>query len=99
ADAATSIDIQSASTGSILTSLGLTVAKTDPTNLITQHAVTQGQTLIVQFGSKPATTLTFGTGGGSQIATMGQLNTALSTLLTGGTGSVNLANGNLTLTS
>jgi flagellar hook protein FlgE len=96
ADAATSIDIQSASTGSILTSLGLTVAKTDPTNLITQHAVADGQTLIVQFGSNPATTLTFGTGG---IVTMKQLNTALSTLLTGGTGSINLQNGNLTLTS
>jgi flagellar hook protein FlgE len=96
ADAATSIDIQSASTGGILTSLGLTVAKTDPTNLITQHAVAQGQTLIVQFGSKPATTFTFGTGG---IVTLKQLNTALGTLLTGGTGSIDQTNGNLTLTS
>ena len=98
ADAATAIDIQSASTGSILTNLGLTVAKTDPTNLITQHAVAAGQTLIVQFGSNPATTFTFGTGP-SQIATMKQFNTALSTLLSGGTGSINTQNGNLTLTS
>jgi flagellar hook protein FlgE len=97
ADAATSIDIKSASTASILTSLGLTVAKTDPTNLITQHAVAAGQTLIVQFGSNPATTFTFGTGAG-QIATMKQFKTALATL-TGGTGSINLQNGNLTLTS
>jgi flagellar hook protein FlgE len=96
ADAATAIDIQSASTAGILTSLGLTVAKTDPTNLITQHAVAQGQTLIVQFGSNPATTFTFGTGG---IVTLKQFKTALSTLLTGGTGSINLQNGNLTLTS
>jgi flagellar hook protein FlgE len=98
ADAATAIDIQSASTGSILTNLGLIVATTDPTNLLTQHAVAAGQTLIVQFGSNPATTFTFGTGP-SQIATMKQFNTALSTLLSGGTGSINTQNGNLTLTS
>jgi flagellar hook protein FlgE len=96
ADAATAIDIQSASTGSILTSLGLSVAKTDPTNLITQHAVAPSQTLIVQFGSNTPTTFTFGPGG---IVTLKQFKTALSTLLNGGTGAIDPQNGNLTLTS
>jgi flagellar hook protein FlgE len=98
ADASTAIDIQSGSTASVLTGLGLSVAKTDPTNLLTQHAAAQGQTMTVQFGVQPATTFTFGTGAG-QIATMAQLNTALTTLLNGGTGSINPQNGNLTLTS
>jgi flagellar hook protein FlgE len=98
ANASTAIDIQSGSDANLLTGLGLTVGNTDPTNLLTQHAVVQGQTLIVQFGANPATTIVFGTAP-NQVATMAQLSAALTTSLNGGTGSVNVQNGNVTLTS
>ncbi len=96
ADAATSVDVQSGSTSSILSSLGLSVGDATPTNLLTQGAVSQGQTLTVAFGSN-STTLTFGTGT-NQIATMAQLSTALSTL-NGGSGTLNTQNGDITLTA
>jgi flagellar hook protein FlgE len=94
----TAVDVQNGSTLTLLTSLGLSINKTNPTNLLTQHTVAQGQTMVIQFGGNPATTITFGTGAG-EVSTLADLSTALSTLLTGGTGSVNAANGNITLTS
>ena len=96
-DASTAIDIGSGSTASLLTALGLNVGTTEPTNLLTQNAVASGQTMIIQFGSQAATTLTFGTGAGD-IQTEAQLANALSTGLTGGTGSLD-ANGDLKLTA
>lgn len=97
ANASTAIDIGSGSTASILTGLGLSASDTEPNNLLTQNAVSSGQTLVVQFGSNAATTITFGTGT-HQVATLAQLQTALSTL-SGGTGTVNVQNGDITLTS
>jgi flagellar hook protein FlgE len=97
-DAGTTINIQAGSTPAILAGLGLSVGATPPvTNLLTQNAVVQGETLVVQFGAQPATTLTFGTGAG-EIASMAALNTALSTTLTGGAGTIN-AQGDITLTA
>jgi flagellar hook protein FlgE len=98
ANATTPIAMQSSSTASILTGLGLSVSTAQPNNLLTQNAVSQGQTMVVQFGSNAATTITFGTGPG-QVDTLAGLETALSTTLTGGTGSVDQTNGDITLTS
>jgi flagellar hook protein FlgE len=68
-----------------------------PTNLLTQSAVSQGQTLTVQVGTGAAQTITFGTGVG-QVATLGELQTAIQGL-SGVNGSVNTANGDVTLTA
>jgi flagellar hook protein FlgE len=68
-----------------------------PTNLLTQSAVSQGQTLTVQVGSGTAQTIIFGTGVG-QVATLAQLQTQIQAL-TGVNGSVNTANGDITLTA
>ena len=77
-----------------------------PTNLLTQSAVAQGQTLTVTVGTfsgNPPTisgtpqTITFGTQAG-QVATLAQLQTAVQGL-TGVTGTVDTSNGNITLTA
>jgi flagellar hook protein FlgE len=68
-----------------------------PTNLLTQGAVSQGQTLTVTVGSGTAQTITFGTGAG-QVATLAQLQTALAGL-TGVTGTADTTNGDITLTA
>jgi flagellar hook protein FlgE len=68
-----------------------------PTNLLTQSAVAQGQTLTVTVGTGTPQTLTFGTGSG-QISTLAQLQTAIQGL-TGVNGSVNTANGDISLTA
>ncbi len=69
----------------------------EPTDLLTQSAVAQGQTLSVTIGSGAAQTITFGTGTG-QIATLAQLQTAIEGL-TGATGNVNTANGDISITA
>jgi flagellar hook protein FlgE len=91
------ITIGGGSTLALLTQLGIGVGTQNPTNLLTQSAVAAGQTLIITIGASPATTITFGTGGG-QVSTMGELATALSSI-TGGTGSINTTNGNTTITA
>jgi flagellar hook protein FlgE len=67
----------------------------EPTDLLTQSAVAQGQTLSVTIGSSGAQTITFGTGTG-QVATLAQLQTAIQGL-TGATGNVNTANGDVSI--
>lgn len=69
----------------------------EPTNLLTQSAVAQGQTLTLTVSGSSTQTITFGTGPG-QIATLTQLQTAVQAL-TGVTGTVNTANGDITLTA
>ena len=96
-DALTNIQIGSASTLGLLGELGLSAGTTNATNLLTQSAASQGQTLTITVGSNTPLTLTFGTGAG-QIATMADLNTALATL-TGGTASADPATGNITVTA
>jgi len=83
------------STASILTELGVGTGA-NATNLLTQGAVTSGQTLTITVGTtNPTLTITFGTGPGD-VQTLAQLNTQLAGL-TGGTASVNTANGDLTV--
>lgn len=94
ANASTNIAIGGASTLALLNKLGLTVGTSQATNLLTQSAVSAGQTMVFQVGANPALTVTFGVGG---VQTLAQLNTALATL-TGGTASVNATNGNINVT-
>jgi flagellar hook protein FlgE len=68
-----------------------------PTNLLTQSAVSTGQTLTVSAGGGSAQTITFGTGAG-QVATLAQLQTAIQGL-SGVNGTVDTANGDITLTA
>jgi flagellar hook protein FlgE len=68
-----------------------------PTNLLTQSAVSQGQTLTVSVGGGAVQTITFGTGTG-QVATLAELQTAIQGL-SGVNGTVNTANGDITLTA
>jgi flagellar hook protein FlgE len=83
------------SSAAILTELGVG-AGANATNLLTQGAVTSGQTLTMTVGvSNPTLTITFGTNPGD-VQTLAQLNTALASLA-GGTASVNTANGDLTV--
>lgn len=95
ANASTPVTIGNTSTGSVLSELGLSASTTNPVNLITQGAVTSGDQLVVSVGSNPATTITFGTGAG-QVATLAELNTALSGLA-GGTASVDTTDGNISI--
>jgi flagellar hook protein FlgE len=97
ADADTNVAIGGGSTLALLTELGLSVGTTNATNLLTQSAVSAGQTLTITVGSNPTLTITFGTGPG-QVSTMAELSTALGTL-TGGIASVNASNGNITITA
>ena len=97
ANADTAVAIGGASTASLLTELGLTVSTVNPTNLLTQSAVAAGQTMVITVGSNPALTITFGNAGG-QVSTLLELSTALGGL-TGGTASVNTANGNIAITA
>jgi hypothetical protein len=99
-DADTAIDL-TGTTGSLLTEFGMSAGPAQPTNLLTQGAVSQGQTLTVTVGSNPPLTVTFGTNQSAvppEVSTLAELNAALGTL-TGGTASVNTANGNISITS
>jgi flagellar hook protein FlgE len=88
----TAIDITSTSPD-LMAELGLSVGTTDPTNLLTQSAVAQGQTMTITVGANPPLNIVFGTGVG-EISTLAELQTKLGTL-TGGTASVNTADGNI----
>jgi len=87
------IDIASTSPN-VLAEMGLAVGAIKPTNLLTQSAAAQGQTMTIQVGnSNPALTITFGTGAG-EVSTMAELQAKLNTL-TGGNASVDNTNGNI----
>jgi flagellar hook protein FlgE len=68
----------------------------EPTNLLTQGAVAQGDTMTITVDGTP-TTITFGTGT-NQVSTLAQLQTAISGI-SGLTGTVNTSNGDISLTS
>ena len=98
ADADTAVDL-TGTTGSLITEFGIPVGPTAPTNLLTQGAATAGQTLTITVGANPPLTVTFGTNQSAvppEVATLAELNSALGTL-SGGTASVNPANGNITI--
>ena len=68
-------------------------------NLITQGAVAQNDTLVIQVGANAATTITFGTGGG-EVSTIAELQAALTTGTVAGTSAVTVgATGDITLTA
>jgi flagellar hook protein FlgE len=70
-----------------------------PTNLLTQSVVAQGQTLTVTVGGGSTQTITFGTNAGAgEVETLAQLQTAVAGL-TGVSGTVNTANGDVALTA
>jgi flagellar hook protein FlgE len=97
-DADTTLVIASGS-AAMLAELGLSTGTTQPTNLLTQSAVGAGDTLIVTIGANPPTTITFGNAAG-QVSTLAELNGASGLgSLTFGIGSVNPANGNITITA
>jgi flagellar hook protein FlgE len=75
---------------------GAGVNSFQPTNLLTQGAVAQGDTMTVTVGGTP-TTITFGTGA-NQVATLAQLQSAIGAI-SGVTGTVNTSNGDVSLTS
>jgi flagellar hook protein FlgE len=83
------------SNATILSELGIG-AGANATNLLSQGAVTSGQTLTITVGTtNPTLTITFGTAPGD-VQTLAQLNSALASLV-GGTASVDTANGDLTI--
>ncbi|HUC48133.1 MAG TPA: flagellar hook-basal body complex protein [Xanthobacteraceae bacterium] len=106
--AVNTIDISSTSgvngVGADATDLGFASGNTTfkPTNLLTQNAVAQGQTLTITVPAGGATTetLTFGTGAG-QVETLAQLQTTLNGLATASgnlfTPTVNSANGDISI--
>ncbi len=94
-NAATAVTVGGASSASVLSELGLSATTTSPSNLLTQGAVTNNQTLVITVGANPPLTVTFGNGPG-QISTLQGLNAALGTLA-GGTASVDPATGNISI--
>jgi flagellar hook protein FlgE len=93
----TAVTIGGASTLALLNQLGISVGANNPTNLLTQSAVSAGQTLTIKVGANPVLTVTFGTGAG-QVSTVAELSTALSALA-GGIASINAGTGNMTITA
>jgi flagellar hook protein FlgE len=103
-DAITNITIGGTSTLGLLGELGLSAGTTNATNLLTQSAASQGQTMTITVGYNPPAapsntplTLTFGTGVG-EIHTMADLNAALAGLA-GGTASADPLTGDITVTA
>jgi hypothetical protein len=98
ADAKTSITISGLEVSGALAApaLGLADGTTTPTNLLTQKAVSAGQTLTITIGSNPPLTITFGTDSGD-VATLAGLSSKLGTLV-GGIASVD-ANGDISITA
>ncbi|CAL8971752.1 Flagellar hook protein FlgE [Rhodoplanes serenus] len=86
------------SNAALMTEMGIPVGTTNPTNLLTQSAAAPGQTLTITVGANPPLTVTFGTGGLPNVATLADLNTQLATL-TGGIASANSLNGNISITA
>jgi flagellar hook protein FlgE len=70
-----------------------------PTNLLTQGAVAQGDTMTITVGNTAPQTITFGTNtGAGQVATLAELQAAI-TGISGASGTVNTSNGDVRLTS
>lgn len=95
ADAKTAIAITGAAP-LLFTELGLSVGTINPTNLLTQNAISAGQTMNITVGASTVP-IVFGTGPG-QVSTMADLATALGTLPVGvGTATVDTSNGTISI--
>jgi flagellar hook-associated protein 3 FlgL len=95
ANPTTAVDVGAGTSAGLLTEIGLSVGVTNPTNLVTQGAVSNGQTLTLTVGANPPLSITFGTGAG-QVATFAALSTALGGLA-GGTASLDPVHGNISV--
>ena len=95
ADADTDINIGGGSTTAVLNELGLSAGSTGATNLLSQNAVSQGQTLTVEVAQAGAQTITFGTGAG-EVSTLDELNSALAAL-SGVSASVDTLTGDISI--
>jgi flagellar hook protein FlgE len=96
-DAKTNITVGGGSSLPLLAELGLSAGTTNATNLLTQSAAAQGQTLTFTIGGNPTSTVTFGTGPG-EVTTLADLNAEL-TGLVGGLASANSNTGDITVTA
>ncbi|HZP76383.1 MAG TPA: flagellar hook-basal body complex protein [Pseudolabrys sp.] len=94
-DDVTPMVIGASTPSTLLSSLGLASATIQPTNLITQGAAANGETLTVTIGANATQTITFGTG---NVVTMTDLTNALATI-TNGTATLNATNGDISITS
>ncbi|MCF8477595.1 MAG: flagellar hook-basal body complex protein [Pseudolabrys sp.] len=94
-DAATNISIGGTSTLAVLTELGMSVGTTNATNILTQGAAANGQTMTFTVGGNPPLVVTFGAG---NVVTLADLNIALAGLV-GGTASANALTGDITVTA
>jgi flagellar hook protein FlgE len=93
-----SVTVTASSTDATLLGFPAGANSAQPVNLLTQGAVAQGDTMTITVGSTP-TTITFGTNtGAGQVATLAQLQSAIGAI-SGLTGTVNTANGDVTLKS
>jgi flagellar hook protein FlgE len=91
-----SVTVTASSTDASLLGFPAGANSAQPVNLLTQGAVAQGDTMTITVGGTP-TTITFGTGA-NQVATLAQLQSAIGAI-SGLTGTVNTANGDVTLKS
>lgn len=97
-DADTPVDVgASTAPAQLLADLGIAVGAHAPVNLLTQGAVSAGQTLTIAIGANPPLAITFGATLGT-VSTLAEMNAMLATLA-GGSASVNAVNGNLTVTA
>jgi flagellar hook protein FlgE len=96
-DADTTIVI-AGSAPATLAELGLSVGTVQPTNLLTQNIVSQGQDLTIQFGAAVPQSIIFGTNDGAgEVSTLAELSTKLGAI-TGGTAQIDSV-GNIKITS
>ena len=94
-----SITVSGTSTADTAIGFGAGANSFQPVNLMTQGAVAQGDTISVSVGGGAPTVITFGTNtGAGQVATLAQLQAAIGAI-SGLTGTVDTATGNITLTS
>jgi flagellar hook protein FlgE len=100
ADADTAVNIGGVPPPALMTELGLTIGNNPPTNLLTQGAVSQNQTMIITISGVPFT-VTFGTNGAAvppEVSTLAELNARLAAL-PGAQGTATLTGGNITITA
>ena len=102
----TNIQIGGSPPAALMTELGLTIATTNATNLLTQNVVSDGQTLTFTFtdpspppGTSTPFAITFGPDPG-EVSTLQELKTTLAAMPGAlGTASVNTGTGNITVTA
>jgi flagellar hook protein FlgE len=73
-DAKTQLTVGAGTTPALLTEFGVSAGSTNPTNLLTQGVVLNGQTLTLSVNGGPTQTITFGSG---NVETLSDLSTAL----------------------